>query len=449
MHMTEFKKNNLERPVPASRISRLSRLGVMATTVAGGMLAEGARRLARGSIPTVSDMLLTPANARRIADELSRLRGAAMKVGQLLSMDAGDIIPPALADILGRLRSDAVSMPMSQLVNVLEGEWGSEWSRNFSRFTFTPTAAASIGQVHRAITTDGIDLAIKVQYPGVRESIDSDVDNVAALLRISGLLPSTIDIKEILNEAKSQLHAEADYKTEQSWLDRYTESLGLNTHFLIPKPYPELTTQNVLAMTWVEGDPVESLVNESEFLRNGVSEQLFELALREIFEFGVLQSDPNFANYRFSREAQKLVLLDFGATRAFPKAIAAGYRELMLGALRGNRHVMTEAAARIGYFSHEMTPQQIELVMDLFELACEPLCHVGLYDFGSSTLAKRMHETGMSLAMDRDFWHTPPIDALFLHRKLAGIYLLAARLNAKVDVQALARRWLPAYKDPS
>lgn len=441
--MAESQNSPLMRPVPASRISRMSRLGVMASTVAGGMIAEGARRLAKGSIPTVSDMLLTPANARRIADELSRLRGAAMKVGQLLSMDAGDIIPPALADVLARLRSDAVSMPMSQLVNVLEGEWGSEWSTNFTRFTFTPTAAASIGQVHRAITKDGVELAIKVQYPGIRESIDSDVDNVATLLRISGLLPTTIDIKGILNEAKSQLHAEADYQAEQLWLTRYAEILGPSSHFLIPKPYSELTTRNILAMTWVEGHPVESLANESVLLRNRIAEQLFELALREIFEFGVLQSDPNFANYRFSREAQKLVLLDFGATRVFPKSIAAGYRDLMHGALKGSRQEMTEAAERIGYFSHEMLPQQIELVMDLFELACEPLCHVGLYDFGSSTLAKRMHEAGMSLAMDRDFWHTPPIDALFLHRKLAGIYLLAARLNAKVDVQGLARRWLP------
>ncbi len=444
MQMAESKKNNLERPVPAGRISRLSRLGVMASTVAGGMLAEGARRLSKGSIPTLSDMLLTPANARRIADELSRLRGAAMKVGQLLSMDAGDIIPPALAEVLARLRSDAVSMPMSQLVNVLEGEWGSQWSRNFSRFTFTPTAAASIGQVHRATTTDGVDLAIKVQYPGIRESIDSDVDNVAALLRISGILPSTIDIKSILEEAKAQLHAEADYKTEQTWMERYTEILGQGTHFLVPKPYPDLTTRNILAMSWVDGDPVESLTNQPEALRNRVSEQLFELALKEIFEFGVIQSDPNFANYRFNRETQKLVLLDFGATRDFPKFIAAGYRDLMLGALEKNCRKMYEAASEIGYFGVEMSSEQTKIVMDLFEMACEPLCHLGLYDFGSSTLAKRMHEAGMALAMDRDFWHTPPIDALFLHRKLAGIYLLAARLNAKVDVHVLARRWLPA-----
>ncbi|MBU3656946.1 MAG: AarF/ABC1/UbiB kinase family protein [Rhodocyclaceae bacterium] len=429
--------NKLEKPVPAGRVSRLSRLGVMATSVAGGMLAEGARRLAKGNIPSVPEMLLTPANARRITDELSRLRGAAMKVGQLLSMDAGDIIPPALAEILARLRNDAISMPMSQLVAVLEKEWGTDWSKYFSRFTFTPSAAASIGQVHRAVTVDGLSLAIKVQYPGVKESIDSDIDNVAALLRVSGLLPASIDIKSILNEAKQQLHAEADYKKEQDWLACYAGNLGTDTNFLMPRPYTQLTTQNVLAMTWVEGDPVESLVNEPASLRNRVAKELFELALKEIFEFGALQTDPNFANYRFNREAQKIVLLDFGATRNFPKHIAAGYRNLMRAALARDRKKMHDAATEIGYFTVEMSQQQVDVVMDLFEMACEPLCHVGPYDFGASTLPKRMHDAGMALAMDRDFWHTPPIDALFLHRKLAGIYLLAARLKASLDVGSL------------
>ena len=161
-------KKPLGQNVPSGRWSRLARLGVMATSVAGGMLAEGARQLARGERPKIDEMLLTPANARRVAEELSRLRGAAMKVGQLLSMDGGDLIPPALTEILSRLRSDAVSMPMSQLVTVLDKEWGSDWSSSFERFSFAPAAAASIGQVHQATTLDGLRLAIKVQYPGVR-----------------------------------------------------------------------------------------------------------------------------------------------------------------------------------------------------------------------------------------------------------------------------------------
>nr|MBP6490708.1 AarF/ABC1/UbiB kinase family protein [Thauera sp.] len=200
--------------VPGGRLSRLARLGSLATGVAGGMLAEGARQLAAGKRPKVSELVLTPANARRVADQLAQLRGAAMKVGQLMSMDAGSLLPPELADILARLREDARTMPMSQVVEVLETHWGKGWEQGFERFSFTPCAAASIGQVHRARTRDGQELAIKLQYPGVRRSIDSDVDNVATLLRVCGLLPKALDLAPLLAEAKRQLHEEADYRRE-------------------------------------------------------------------------------------------------------------------------------------------------------------------------------------------------------------------------------------------
>ena len=427
--------------VPAGRWTRLSRLGVMASTVAAGMLAEGARHIVRGHLPTISDMLLTPNNARRVTNELARLRGAAMKVGQLLSMDAGDLIPPVLSEMMSRLRSEAVSMPMSQLVTVLDKSWGNGWSNQFERFSFAPAAAASIGQVHRALTRDGILLAIKVQYPGVRESIDSDVNNVAALLRVSGLLPSSVDISQILNEAKKQLHAEADYQREQDWLTCYAKRLGNQSRFILPTPYTELTTPQVLAMTWVEGEPIESLANASQGLRDEVAKALFDLALKELFEFGVLQSDPNFANYRFNHDEQKIVLLDFGATREIPQSMVEGYLELMRTGIEKNSTKMREAASDIGYFSQDMSQQQIDAVMDLFMMACEPLCHSGPYDFAGSNLPRRMHDAGMALALDRDYWHTPPIDALFVHRKLAGMYLLAARLKARVDIGSVAKKY--------
>ena len=117
-----------------------------------------------------------------------------LAVTVLTSMDAGDLLPPELSEILARLRADAQPMPMSQLVTVLEANWGKDWTRHFTRFSFTPMAAASIGQVHAAEGLDGRRLAIKVQYPGIARSIASDVDNVATLLRLSGLLPASLDI---------------------------------------------------------------------------------------------------------------------------------------------------------------------------------------------------------------------------------------------------------------
>lgn len=423
--------------VPAGRFTRMARLGSLATGIAGGMIAEGARQLAQGNRPKVSDLLLTPANAKRVADELSRLRGAAMKVGQLLSMDAGDMLPAELTDILSRLRSDAKPMPLSQLAKVLDEQWGKGWNTRFQQFSFQPLAAASIGQVHSGHTKDGRHLALKIQYPGVRESISSDVDNVAALLRISGLIPKSIDYQPLLEEAKQQLHQEADYCQEAAHIRRYQTLLADSPEFALPTVHDDFTTTNILAMTHVGGVPIESLANAPQAERDHVMHLLLGLLFREIFSFRLVQTDPNFANYRYDREAQQLILLDFGATRAYPECIAEGYRQVMQGAVQRDRALMDAGAAQIGFFQAFIKPEQRAAVLDLFEQACEPLRWYGVYDFGSSNLASRIRDAGMALSMEKDYWHTPPADALFLHRKLGGLYLLAAKLRAQVDVGGL------------
>ncbi|MBK8119972.1 MAG: AarF/ABC1/UbiB kinase family protein [Sulfuritalea sp.] len=426
--------------VPGGRWSRLAKLGGMATGVVGGMLAESARQLAQGNRPRLGDMLMTPGNARRVVEQLAQLRGAAMKVGQLLSMDAGEFLPPELSEILARLRAEANPMPMSQLVGVLDANWGKGWDRHFQRFSFIPVAAASIGQVHLAQTREGRRLAIKVQYPGVRESIDSDVDNVATLLRISGLLPKTLNLAPLLREAKIQLHAEADYLAEGAWLCRYGSLLADSPAYVLPELYADLTTPQVLAMSCLGGVPVESLAAENlvpQTERDHVAGLLFALLFREIFDFRLIQTDPNFANFRYDRDTRQLILLDFGATRAYPAAIVDGYRRLMLGAIDSDRPAMSKASADIGFFQADIQDRHRRMVLDIVDCACEPLSHPGAYDFGQTTLAARLREAGMLLGREKDFGHTPPADAVFLHRKLGGLYLLAARLKARVNLRDL------------
>lgn len=426
-------------PVPGGRWSRLARLGSLATGVAGGMLAEGARQFAQGKRPRISDLLLTPANARRVADQLAQLRGAAMKVGQLISMDAGDLLPPELGEILARLRSDARSMPRSQLEGVLLANWGNDWQKQFRQFSFAPIAAASIGQVHEAHTVDGRHLAIKVQYPGVRQSINSDVDNVATLLRLSGLLPKGLDIAPLLKDAKRQLHDEADYLREGGYLQRYGVLLAGAPEYLVPALHADLTTRSVLAMSFVGGVDVESLAQAPQAERDRVAGLLIQLLMQELFEFRLVQTDPNFANYRYNPDTRQLILLDFGATRPFKVRMVAGLRRLMASGISGDREGMSKAGQSIGYFDENTQSRHQKAVIDIFEQAFEPLCFNGLYDFGHSDLPRRLHETGLALGLDREFWHVPPADVLFLHRKLGGLYLLAARLKARVNVHELAR----------
>jgi len=412
-------------------------MGQMATGVAGNMLMAGVRELAQGKRPKLSDLLLTPTNALKITEQLAQMRGAAMKVGQLISMDAGDLLPPEMAAILARLRSDAHAMPQRQVQAVLTANWGAKWQQRFEPFSFTPIAAASIGQVHRAKTLDGRDLAIKIQYPGVRKSISSDVNNVATLLRLSGLLPKTLDMAPLLLEAKRQLREEADYQAEGAHLERFSELLADAPEFVVPRLHADLTTAHVLTMSFVGGVPIESMADAPQAERDRIVSLLVQLLFRELFEFGLMQTDPNFANYRYDPVTRQLILLDFGATRSFSPGFGQAYRHLMTGAMTGDRAAMKEAAMVIGYFDERTLPKHQTAVLDMMQMALVPLRHAGPFDFGTTDMVQRLRQAGMALGLDRDFWHIPPIDTLFLHRKLGGLYLLAARLKARVNVQQL------------
>jgi predicted unusual protein kinase regulating ubiquinone biosynthesis (AarF/ABC1/UbiB family) len=412
-------------------------LGGLAVGLAGGMLAEGARRLATGQMPAARDLLLTPDNAARLADKLSRMRGAAMKVGQLLSMEAGELLPAEFTAVLARLREDAHFMPIGQVADVLEGEWGPGWETRFERFSFTPLAAASIGQVHEARLKDGRRLAIKIQYPGVRRSIDSDVDNVAGLLRLLPLLPAGADLGPLLAEAKRQLHEEADYRREAAHIREFRGLLADDPGFLLPEVVEELTTENVLAMSFVPGMPVETLADADQTQRDRVAGQLIGLLLREFLEFGTVQTDPNFANYRHDAETGRVALLDFGATRVYPAERQAQLRRLMDGAWREDAAAVASAALAMGYLDASDPPARRRAVTELFLLVCEPARHGGAYDFGRSDLTARLRDSSYALGFDQGHWRPPPADLIFLHRKLAGVFMLCARLKARVDVGAL------------
>ncbi len=430
------------RAIPSSRAARLGAFGRLAGGVASGMLGEGARRLARGERPRMRDLVLTPGNVGRLADRLSHLRGAAMKLGQMISMDAGDLLPPELAAILAQLRSQAHRMPPEQLRRVLDSEWGPDWRRRFARFNATPIAAASIGQVHRATLPDGRELAIKVQYPGVRESIDSDVDNVATLLRVSGVLPRELDLAPLLTEAKRQLHEEADYEREATQMTRFADWLDGHADYVVPRPLPELTTARVLAMDFIDGIPVEALADAPQEQRDAAMRDLMALVLREMFEFGAMQTDPNFANYRFQPDTGRLVLLDFGAARDVDPATAQGYRSLLSAGLSGDRDAVREAAQAAGFLGEAAVARHRPLVDRMIDIVVTEMNRPGPFDFGDRGFVEVLREQGMEMAADRSTWHIPPVETLFVQRKVSGTALLAARLEARVDVRELVRPYL-------
>lgn len=431
-----------QRAVPAGRMARFGTFGRLVGGVAGGMVAEGARRLASGEGISARDLILTPGNVQRMTDRLSHLRGAAMKMGQMISLDAGDFLPEELSKILATLRDQANFMPTRQLDQVLRSEWGPDWRKQFRWFNPRPIAAASIGQVHKALTRDGQELAIKVQYPGVAKSIDSDVDNVMTLLKVAGFAPPELEMDKLMAAAKQQLHEEADYQREGAQMAMYGAMLADTPGFVVPKLHEGLTRGAILAMSFEDGVSIEELGNEPPERRDAVFGRLIRLVARELFDLGVMQTDPNFANFRYRRETGEIVLLDFGACRPVDPAVASGYRRMLLAGLQGNAADVLKATIEAGFMMPIVAEKHPERVNRMIDIVVGEMRADAPFDFGDRAFIPLLREEGWAIAQDKDTWAFPPIETLFVQRKVSGTALLGARLKAKVNIRRITEEVL-------
>jgi aarF domain-containing kinase len=419
-------------------------MGTMAGTVAAGALGEAARRWWAGENASYADVVLNVANAERIADTLSRMRGAAMKLGQLLSLEGGTVLPQAFTDALTSLQASGDRMSPAQLHGVLGREYGHGWREKLSSFEEEPFATASIGQVHRARARDGRDLALKIQFPGVAKSITSDVDNLAVLLRSTGIVPRDYDLGPLIETVKVQLRHETDYQTESESLGRYRKLVANEPAFLVPRSYDDLTTHRILAMEFIAGEPINELwkADTPRRVRDRVGRDIQRLVFRELFEFRFMQSDPNFANYLQRDHGRELVLLDFGSMVEISAELSDRYRRLLKAATADDRAEIAELVVEYGWLSAEDRWDWVEGLADLVLLGCEPLRVRGAYDFGSSDLAERVQRASMKLAFERGLKRPPPPELVFIQRKLAGTFHLCTKLDAHVSARDLARPYL-------
>jgi predicted unusual protein kinase regulating ubiquinone biosynthesis (AarF/ABC1/UbiB family) len=328
-------------------------------------------------------------------------------------------------------------MPEKDLISLLESQWGEGWDKKFSQFPLQPIAAASIGQVHEVVTQNLERLAIKIQYPGIKQSINSDVDNVATLIKMTGLLPKGLDLRPLLAEAKKQLHDEADYALEATYLDQYAALIENDHAFIMPVFNKEFSSDTILAMSFVDGIPIEQLRDAPQETRDQVMSDLMRLFFKELFDFQLVQTDPNFANYQYNQDSKKIVLLDFGATRRYTSDMAEHYRLLMQGSSQHDKAKIRKAILNIGLIKPDLPEKVQQNITDLAYIACEPLYKESPYDFAASDLSSRLQRQGMQLGLEKEYAHTPVANAIFLHRKLGGLFLLAIKLKAKVDMQSL------------
>jgi len=267
----------------------------------------------------------------------------------------------------------------------------------------------------------------------VRDSIDSDIANIAGMVRLSGAARRGIDMAPLLETARVQLHDEADYGREGDNLDAFARFLADDDGFVVPKRHAEFCTDSILAMDYLRGVPVETMAGADQAQRDAIAERLITLVLRELFDFKAMQTDPNFANYQVEPETGRIVLLDFGAVRYLPDTLTTAFRGLMEAGLARDPDAATARMIDVGLFAADTPRHQKALILDIFDTGMGAL-RDGPFDFGTSDLARQLRDKGMALGEGRDFTHVPPGDTLLVQRKVAGMYLLAARLRALVDL---------------
>ncbi|KAM5210070.1 atypical kinase COQ8B, mitochondrial isoform 2-T2 [Hipposideros larvatus] len=438
----QLSDRSRERKVPASRISRLANFGGLAVGLGLGALAEVAKKSllggylqSEGGSQPGSSPFLSEANAERIVQTLCTVRGAALKVGQMLSIQDNSFISPQLQRIFERVRQSADFMPRWQMLRVLEEELGRDWQAKVASLDEVPFAAASIGQVHQGTLRDGTEVAVKIQYPGVAQSIQSDVQNLLAVLKMSMALPEGLFAEQSLQALQHELAWECDYRREAACAQNFRQLLEDDPFFRVPAVIKDLSTTRVLGMELAGGVPLDQCQGLSQDIRNQICYQLLRLCLRELFEFRFMQTDPNWANFLYDASSHQVTLLDFGASREFGTEFTDHYIEVVMAAANGDRDRVLQKSRDLkfltGFETKAFSDAHVEAVMILGE----PFATQGPYDFGAGDTARRVQ--GLIPVLLQHRLRPPPEETYALHRKLAGAFLACARLRAHINCRDL------------
>ena len=296
------------RAVPATRIERAIGFASLGVGLAAGTIMEAASRIVSSKTESTSDSIVAnDANADRIAKTLCRMRGAALKLGQMLSIQDETLLPAPMARALEQVRQGADAMPSTQLHAQLVAELGDDWRDKFNSFEDLPFAAASIGQVHRATileeTEDGDSsgekqVVVKVQYPGVANSIESDLRNLTMLVKMSGFAPPGLFIERVIEVGRDELKVECDYVREAANQQRLQDLVhgdaGLaKAKFRVPSVLPDHSSEGVLTTEFCPGGTIDKVSFLDQEERNRIGRNIMKLTVKELFTWRFMQTDPN------------------------------------------------------------------------------------------------------------------------------------------------------------
>ena len=394
--------------------------------------------------------------AEYLVGELGQLKGSVVKIGQMMALYGEHFLPEEITSALHKLNDSTASLEWETLEPIVREQLGDRFDDLI--INPEPLGAASLAQVHRAKRrSDGAEMVLKIQYPGVADAIDSDLNLVTSMLKLTRAVPQTREFEDWLDEVRMMMHREVNYPLETETTQLFGDYLKDDPRFIVPKVYPEYCGDKLIVMSFETGVPVNSstVMDLPQSRRDAISLAALEICCREVFVWGRLQTDPNFGNYLVKLsdddEHDQIVLLDFGAVRDFPEELLSLARNLTRACFNRDRDAMT--AAMTGFrFLDNLQPNVREGFVDLALLAFEPfaanefvpaeiLNADGHYCWAKSMLHKRAATQAARSAASRHF-SVPPKEFMFLSRKLMGAYTFMTVMNAQLDGRSLLAKYL-------
>lgn len=388
--------------------------------------------------PTTEGVLFSAA-ALRLAEGLDELKGAAMKMGQMLSLADDSVLPKPWRDALARLQSGATSRPWHEIKPVIQDALRGQWP--FAEIDEAAIHAASIGQVHVARLSDGTKVAVKIRYPGLEHSVRSDLENIRRVLLIANILPAKANYDELFARVESLFLQELNFHEEMKFYQFYSKSFADSADIIIPHVYEEFSNEDILITQWIEGINLKDWVNqctgpqltpELAHTRDQIGRMMLDLLFFEIFDNGFIQSDPNPANFLVTPEG-RLCLLDFGATEELSSSLRTNYKELSRACLLGTKAEVLEVAQRMQLILDSDNDAARDAFVQMMALTCEPFIH-NSFQWKDCQLTRRLKEKVLSFAK-ATLLRPPPAELMFLNRRILGTQMLLENLGPTVHAR--------------
>jgi len=401
--------------------------------------------------------------ARFLVDELGRLKGSVVKIGQVMALYGEHFLPEEVTEALHTLEDQTTSLEWPAIERVLKAEIGADRLAELE-VDPEPIGAASLGQVHRAVRrSDGLELVLKVQYPGVADAVDSDLNAVAQLLKVARLVSFGPEFNDWLEEVRQMMHREVDYRLEARTTEKFRQMLADDPRFIVPRVLPEYSTDHIIASTYEHGHSVGSQEVRELSLerRSALGKAALELFFRELFVWGEIQTDPNFGNYRIriageagaEPDYDRIVLLDFGAVQSYSREFLDPVIQMIRASYEDDLEQVIEGGVKLRFMSYDWPREVLEKFGQVCMSVLEPLARDqgqwpdyavnshGQYRWKQSDLPSRVARQAARSAISR-YFRVPPKEFVFLNRKLIGVYTFVAVMHSEFNGEPLLRRYL-------